>query len=216
MSGADGSLQGLNLFVYCFNNPVNMTDAQGNWPKWVEDAWSWVEDAYKWTSDTVSTTIESAIEVVSNIDFTYSFGTSVSVSLGIISASYTPVWSIDDDGNVALQHTVSWGITTGAGFGASFGSARMLTNAPSVNNLLGGAGIIGTSLFVPVNNIPVGGSADLNFIPDSKTGKTYFGLSTFAGISTSPGGSIYGGYSETFDGGVGFNVFDIIHNIFRD
>ena len=44
MSGADGSLHGLNLFVYCFNNPVNMTDAQGNWPKWVEDAWSWVVD----------------------------------------------------------------------------------------------------------------------------------------------------------------------------
>ncbi|MBQ2793110.1 MAG: RHS repeat-associated core domain-containing protein [Clostridia bacterium] len=44
MSGANGSLHGLNLYVYCFNNPINMTDSQGNWPKWVEDAWGWVTD----------------------------------------------------------------------------------------------------------------------------------------------------------------------------
>ena len=36
MSGANGSLQGFNLYVYCFNNPINMTDSQGNWPKWLE------------------------------------------------------------------------------------------------------------------------------------------------------------------------------------
>ena len=38
MSGVNGSLHGFNLYVYCFNNPINMTDAQGNWPKWIEDA----------------------------------------------------------------------------------------------------------------------------------------------------------------------------------
>ena len=38
MSGADGSLQGANLFAYCFNNPVNLDDSYGNWPKWVEKA----------------------------------------------------------------------------------------------------------------------------------------------------------------------------------
>ncbi len=38
MSGANGSLQGYNLFAYCFNNPVNMTDFEGNWPKWIETA----------------------------------------------------------------------------------------------------------------------------------------------------------------------------------
>lgn len=29
---------GLNLFNYCFNNPVNMKDDMGHWPKWVENA----------------------------------------------------------------------------------------------------------------------------------------------------------------------------------
>ena len=36
MSGVSGDLKGFNLYAYCFNNPVNMTDSSGNWPKWVE------------------------------------------------------------------------------------------------------------------------------------------------------------------------------------
>ena len=47
MSGANGSLHGLNLYVYCFNNPINMTDSQGNWTKWVEDAWEMAESVMK-------------------------------------------------------------------------------------------------------------------------------------------------------------------------
>ena len=40
MSGASGSLQGYNLYAYCFNNPVMLTDANGNWPKWLEKSWN--------------------------------------------------------------------------------------------------------------------------------------------------------------------------------
>ena len=28
---------GYNMFAYCMNNPVNMSDPSGNWPKWVEN-----------------------------------------------------------------------------------------------------------------------------------------------------------------------------------
>ena len=31
--GQAENIQGTNLFSYCFNNPVNMTDSTGNWPK---------------------------------------------------------------------------------------------------------------------------------------------------------------------------------------
>ena len=33
IAGVGGSVQGYNLFAYCFNNPVNMSDPTGNWPK---------------------------------------------------------------------------------------------------------------------------------------------------------------------------------------
>ena len=31
--GQIGNIQGMNMFTYCFNNPVNMSDPTGNWPK---------------------------------------------------------------------------------------------------------------------------------------------------------------------------------------
>ena len=29
---------GYNMYAYCFNNPINMTDSMGNWPEWVSTA----------------------------------------------------------------------------------------------------------------------------------------------------------------------------------
>ena len=34
ISGFGGDARGYNLFAYCFNNPVNMSDPIGNWPSW--------------------------------------------------------------------------------------------------------------------------------------------------------------------------------------
>ena len=36
ISGTGESVHGYNLFTYCFNNPINMGDPSGNWPKWVK------------------------------------------------------------------------------------------------------------------------------------------------------------------------------------
>ena len=38
ISGVGGDIQGYNLYSYCFNNPVNMDDPTGQWPKWVGKA----------------------------------------------------------------------------------------------------------------------------------------------------------------------------------
>ena len=32
--GQIGSVHGANMFAYCFNNPINMSDPTGNWPSW--------------------------------------------------------------------------------------------------------------------------------------------------------------------------------------
>ena len=34
ISDVNGELQGYNLFTYCFNNPVNLSDLSGEWPSW--------------------------------------------------------------------------------------------------------------------------------------------------------------------------------------
>lgn len=38
LAGVDGSVKGYNLFAYCHNNPANMADPEGNWPKWLTGA----------------------------------------------------------------------------------------------------------------------------------------------------------------------------------
>lgn len=43
IAGVGESVSGNNPFTYCFNNPVNYSDENGNWPKWVETAANWVK-----------------------------------------------------------------------------------------------------------------------------------------------------------------------------
>lgn len=55
---ADGQLStdisGLNLFSYCVNNPVNMSDSTGNWPKLVANALNWVSNIIDRVVDALS------------------------------------------------------------------------------------------------------------------------------------------------------------------
>ena len=45
MSGVGGEILGYNMFAYCMNNPVNMADPSGNWPKWLSGALNVVSGA---------------------------------------------------------------------------------------------------------------------------------------------------------------------------
>ena len=38
ISGIGKDMRGYNMFSYCFNNPVNMLDSGGNWPRWITAA----------------------------------------------------------------------------------------------------------------------------------------------------------------------------------
>ena len=37
IAGVGGELLGYNMFAYCFNNPINMSDSNGNWPQWAKN-----------------------------------------------------------------------------------------------------------------------------------------------------------------------------------
>ena len=45
LAGTGGDVRGYNLFVYSFNNPVNMEDPTGQWPKWLKGALNVVSGA---------------------------------------------------------------------------------------------------------------------------------------------------------------------------
>ena len=44
ISEVGDNVLGNNLYAYCFNNPVNMDDQDGNWPKWLKKAAKWVKN----------------------------------------------------------------------------------------------------------------------------------------------------------------------------
>lgn len=52
VSSVGGSLLGYNPFAYCFNNPVNLSDPAGNWPKLkqaITSAWNGIKKFVKKT-----------------------------------------------------------------------------------------------------------------------------------------------------------------------
>ena len=61
MSGVNGSLKGFNLYAYCFNNPVMMTDSEGNWPDWFEKT---KENVQNWFNENIVKVVAPLCETV--------------------------------------------------------------------------------------------------------------------------------------------------------
>ena len=67
IAGVGGDIRGYNLFAYCMNDPVNMSDHTGHWPQWIKNAASAVVNAVKKAVTVVSNTVKSAVSSASNI-----------------------------------------------------------------------------------------------------------------------------------------------------
>ena len=61
IAGVGGDVSGYDLFEYCFNNPVNMYDDEGTWPKWIERAAKIVTAAVAVTAAVVMVATVSAV-----------------------------------------------------------------------------------------------------------------------------------------------------------
>ena len=55
IAGTGESVHGYNLFAYCFNNSVNYSDENGNWPQWLKNA-----------ANTVIKSVESVVNSIAN------------------------------------------------------------------------------------------------------------------------------------------------------
>ena len=67
IAGVGGDICGYNLFAYCMNDPVNMSDHTGHWPQWIKNAASAVVNAVKKAVTVVANTVKSAVSSASNI-----------------------------------------------------------------------------------------------------------------------------------------------------
>ena len=67
IAGVGGDIRGYNLFAYCMNDPVNMSDHTGYWPQWIKNAASAVVNAVKKAVTVVANTVKSAVSSASNI-----------------------------------------------------------------------------------------------------------------------------------------------------
>lgn len=74
--------------------------------------------------------------------------------------------------------------------------------------------MIGGSIFVPVEGIPIGKGAELNIIPDNDLQTSYYGITTMTGIATSAGWEAHAGQSGTITI-FSFNIFDVGRDVYR-
>ena len=202
-----GNVMGYNLFAYCFNNPINLTDNDGNWPQWVKKAANFVYNKI------VKPVTKLASKLFSKINSTYSTGYNVSATVGGFSFNAQIGVSVDTKENVAIQYSYGGGVTGGS-TGISVTRYKSRTNAPDIYQLEGPSQQIGGSYGVPIYGVPIYAGGDLIFTRNEKLNENYFGYSKNIGFGAS-GGEMHveWGKTQTFSGAE-FNVYDLIDEFF--
>ena len=208
ISDVGGDIRGYNMYSYCFNNPVNMTDPDGNWPQWAKDAVKWV------AGNIVKPIVKTVESALSYVDATYSTGLAVSISGPGGVVDFQAGVSMDTDGNIALQLSLGGGLCATPSHGFSVTKYESVSNAPSVDNLTGPGYQIGASGGAVLDFVPIAAGGDFNIIPDAKTGEVYFGVTTNRGFGT-PGFEAHAGVNQTVTiPGTEFNIFDLARKIY--
>ncbi len=186
---------------------IEDTDERRNFEEILKDDVRWIaENIVRPALDCIQRTMEDK-------DITYSEGLSVSLTPSIFNFSGQIGITIDARGNVAFQTSGAVGITT-SGRGGSLTSYETITNAPSFKKLEKDSYVIGGSVGIPIESIPVAAGAEISFMPDEndKT-KTYIGVTRMSGFG-SPGveGHAEKAYTWTIKD---FNINDIAENIYK-
>ena len=171
-----------NVYAYCGCGPVGNIDIDGNW--WLETCIDWVSDnIIEPVVEGVEGVVNSAKEAISNIDFTFSVGININVSVGIWAFNLQGGLSFDSKGNIAVQGSFTGGATTSGEISASAVVYRMLTNAPTIYHLEDLSYQVGGSVSgLPLFGLPIGTlGAELNIIPNTEGG-FYKGITWSGGV----------------------------------
>ena len=207
ISGVGGDIRGYNLFAYCFNNPVNMDDQTGNWPKWIKNTVKWV------AKNIVKPVVKTVQKTLSKVDLTYSTGVNVSGTPSAWIFNGQIGVSMDTKGNVAIQASGGGGIT-GGDPGISITRYQSVTNAPNIDKLNDAYYQVGGSIAVPIEGVPVAVGGDVMFMPDPELNTGYFGLTGNAGFGT-PGKEVHVEWGTTVTlPYTQFNVYEVARSVY--
>ena len=209
VSDVGGDVLGNNMFAYCLNNPVNMSDPSGHWPQWLKNT-------VKWVAKNIGKPVVKAFQkALSKVDLTYSTGVNVSGTPSAWSFNGQIGVSMDTKGNVAIQASGGGGVTSGTP-SISVSSYRSITNAPSINELNGMGYQIGGSAIIPVGGVPVAVGGDFNIIPDQERNKAYYGGTLTRGLAAgSPGGEFHVEWGTTVTlPKTQFNIYDVASSVY--
>ena len=207
VSGSDGNIRGYNLFAYCFNNPVNMSDPSGHW-------WQWIKSAVKWVATNVVKPVIKAVQnTLSKVNLTYSTGISASISPSALIFNGQIGMSIDTKGNVAIQASGGGGVVAGEP-GGSITNYHSITNAPTIDKLNGEYYQVGASTGGSIGYVPVSAGGDIMYMPDSELNTGYHGLTGNIGLG-SPGKELHFECGTTTTlANTYFNVYDVARSIY--
>ena len=209
IAGVSGSIQGYNMFAYCFNNPVNMSDSSGHWPQWMKNTVKWV------AKNIVKPVVKTVQKTLSKVDLTYSTGVNMSGTPSAWIFNGQIGVSMDTKGNVAIQASGGGGIT-GGDPGISITRYQSVTNAPNIDKLNDAYYQVGGSIAVPIEGVPVPVAAggDVMFMPDPELNTGYFGLTGNVGFG-SPGKEFHveRGTTVTLPY-TQFNVYEVARSVY--
>lgn len=176
-SGVGGDILGDNMFAYCFNNPVNLDDIEGNWPQCFKKAVKWVAEKV------IKPVVKKVQKALGKRDFTYSTGIGTGGSITGYGIQVQGGFAFDSKGNIAIQGTAAGGFSTTAGcLGIVYNS---LTNAPDVSALEGSGYQMGGVYGWNIGYVPVVAGGDINFIPIPDSEAAYIGGTFITGFGTS-------------------------------
>lgn len=169
ISNIGGDIRGYNLFAYCMNNPVNMSDTTGNWPKWANKL-------------VAAVAIVAVVTVVAAVTVAAA-GTGSAVACVVVGAAKgaaigLAVGAATGAASGAISHRISTGSWDGAGEAVLNGMADGALSGAITGTITGAINsnvcfIAGTSVLssvglVNIENIRVG---DKVYAYDEETGE---------------------------------------------
>ena len=127
--GGNDNLLGYNLFTYCFNNPVNMTDENGEWPEWAKKV-------------AIGVAVIAACAVITVATGGAGAGVAGYIAAGALNCSVVSAVSgaAIGAGTSAVSHRISTGSWKGAGQAALDGGASGFMAGAISGAITGAAG----------------------------------------------------------------------------